>query len=290
MSNCNPSGADDRQLVSAAGSGESGETVEPPTGAAAPAPAVQVLTWDEGLTAADEADIRAAAAQWFGGLGRFIGRALPAWLQHTREDGDRAFTRALMVWLVGQGIWRRDELLLLEPPSDRPLGLATLHALHQISGRYPLSAVRWVSVRGSNARKRVAPILRNLALPGASGLTGLADPGTQGLVSLLLQRAVEADVPDFTVAKHESTLRAIVPAVRALRGRCLLVDLIDTIDPADGVLDLEQALPIEHVERRALSAWLHPFARGGKGDPRLRRHLEADLDDLANLLRSADLL
>jgi hypothetical protein len=63
--------------------------------------------------------------------------------------------------------------------------------------------------------------------------------------------------------------------------------VIDAIDPPERLLELELALPPEHAERRALSAWLHPHQRRDAGDLRLRRHLEADLVQLASLMRDA---
>jgi hypothetical protein len=250
---------------------------------------LQVLTWDEPLSASDEAAVRRRVAGWVGEVGRLVSHRMPAWLWKTREQGERAFTRALLIWLAGRGIRRTDTLLVLEPPGDRPLGSATLHALLAITGRYPLAAVRWASLRGRHARERIPPVVKNLSMPGAVGLSGLADPDTQGLVALLTQAAIEADLPEADAVRHEQTLRAVVPAVRALRGRCLPADLIGAIDPAEGLIDLEWALPEEQPERQALAAWLHPWARGGVADHRLRRHLEADLHDLADLLRSTDL-
>lgn len=253
-----------------------------------PPPAV-FLTWDDPLPPDHEPLALARMKPWFGTVERCVTRRLPPWLGEARAAGDGPFHRAMALWFAFQGIRRDDPVLFLESARRPLLSAATLHALGVATGRPPVSAVHWVSLR-RRGRITIPPVLR-----GHVGLGGGTRRGSEvarhGAVALLHQAAVELDIPAADRDAHEATLRVLAPAVHAWFGRCLVADLLTVLDPPERVLQLVAALHPCHPEREGLRQWVQPAGMPDTPDvaARLDVQLAWRLAGLARLLRECRL-
>jgi hypothetical protein len=177
----------------------------------------------------------------------------------------------------------RTPLVLLKPPADRLLGMITSHAIFRATGQFPVGVRRW-HIKPGGRMVKGPPTLQLLAESVSSEQT---DPSTAGLVALMKQAAESLGLSDQDTATHENTLRVLVPAIRALRGRCLLLDLLSFVRSGDAVVDLMHALPAELPEAADLSHWIYPAppvnATDG-GMAMMHPLLNSRVDTLANLM------
>ncbi len=254
-------------------------------------PPAAFLTWDDPLPPDHEPLALARMKPWFGDLDHCVTRHFPPWLGEARAAGDAPFHRAMALWFAFQGIGRDAPVLFLESARRPLLSSATLHALGVVTGRAPVSAVHWVSLR-RRGRIGIAPVLRgHLGLGGLDSGRG-SEVARHGAIALLHQAAVELDLPAADRDAHESALRVLVPAVHAWFGRCLVADLLTVLDPPQRVLQLVAALHPCHPERDALRRWVLPAGSAGTAAevmPPLDLRLAEQLSALALLLRACRL-